>query len=106
VVDKQIRVEVAYARRDEQAILSVETTPGITAQEAIERSGILGRFKEIDLRVNKIGVFGKLVAPDQVLEPGDRVEIYRALVADPKEARKKRAAQGKVMRKGAPDAPV
>lgn len=101
MTEEPIRVEVAYARRDEQAILPLEAKPGITAREAIERSGILDRFQEIDLRVNKIGIFGRLVAPDQVLEPGDRVEIYRPLVADPKEARKKRAAQGKVMRKGA-----
>ena len=62
------------------------------------------RFPEIDLAVNKIGVFGKVVKLDRVLETGDRVEIYRPLIADPKEARKKRAAEGKVMRKGAGEA--
>ncbi len=94
------RVEVAYAREDEQAIFSVAADQGLTAQEAIRRSGILRRFPEIDLAVNRVGVFGKLAQLDQVLQPGDRVEIYRSLIADPKEARKKRAAQGKIMRKG------
>jgi hypothetical protein len=69
--------------------------------EAIERSGIIERFPEIDLAKNKVGIFGKLAKLDKVLQPGDRVEIYRPLIADPKEARKKRAAQGKVMKKGA-----
>jgi len=104
VTEDQIEVEVAYAREDEQAILSVAAHMGLTAREAIERSGILERFSEIDLARNKIGVFGKLAKLDQVLEPGDRVEIYRPLIADPKEARKKRAAEGKVMRKGAGEA--
>lgn len=104
MAEDQIRVEVAYARENEQVILPVEADPGITAQEAIEHSGILQRFSEIDLATNKIGVFGKVVKLDQVLVAGDRVEIYRPLIADPKEARKKRAAEGKVMRKGAGEA--
>jgi uncharacterized protein len=101
VAEERIQVEVAFARENEQAILPVEGAQGLTAREAIERSGILTRFPEIDLAINKIGVFGKLAKLDQVLRGGDRVEIYRPLVADPKQARKKRAAEGKVMRKGA-----
>ena len=92
---------MAYGREDEQAILPVEAGKGLTVGDAIARSGILERFPEIDLAVNKVGVFGKLAKLDQVLEAGDRVEIYRPLIADPKEARKRRAAEGKVMRKGA-----
>lgn len=104
MADKRIAVEVAYVGEQEQALLAVEADAGITAREAVERSGILRRFPEIDLGKNKIGIFGKLVKPDQVLESGDRVEIYRPLIADPKETRKKRAAEGKVMRKGAGEA--
>ena len=95
-----MRFEVAYGRVDEQALLTVEADTPLTAQQAIERSGILERFPEIDLENNKIGIFGKASKLDAPLADGDRVEIYRPLIADPKEARKKRAAEGKVMRKG------
>ncbi len=104
MAEDRVLVEVAFARENEQAILPAEGAEGLTARAAIERSGILKRFPEIDLAVNKIGVFGKVVKLDRVLETGDRVEIYRPLIADPKEARKKRAAEGKVMRKGAGEA--
>lgn len=92
--------EVAYGRMDEQALLVVESDTALTAEQVIQRSGMLERFPEIDLASNKIGVFGKAVKLDAILSDGDRVEIYRPLIADPKEARKKRAAEGKVMRKG------
>jgi putative ubiquitin-RnfH superfamily antitoxin RatB of RatAB toxin-antitoxin module len=104
VTEESIRVEVAFARRDEQLILPVEGVGALTAKDAIERSGILQRFPEIDLARNRIGIFGKVAKLDQVLRQGDRVEIYRPLIADPKEARKKRAAEGKGMRKGAGEA--
>lgn len=97
----KIRVEVAYGRIEEQLILELEAEPGITVREAVERSGILQRFPEIDLSRNKLGIFGKAAKPDAVLNAGDRVEIYRPLIADPKEQRKKRAAAGKEMKKGA-----
>lgn len=93
--------EVAYGRMDEQALLRVESAAALTAQQVIEQSGMLEQFPEIDLESNKIGIFGKAVKLDTLLSDGDRVEIYRPLIADPKEARKKRAAEGKVMRKGA-----
>jgi len=92
--------EVAYGRMDEQALLAVESDRALTAEQVIRRSGILERFPEIDLASNKIGIFGKAAKLDALLSEGDRVEIYRPLIADPKEARKKRAAEGKVMRKG------
>lgn len=104
MADKRIAVEVAYVGEHDQALLAVEADAGLTAREAVERSGILRRFPEIDLGKIKMGIFGKLAKPDQVLESGDRVEIYRPLIADPKETRKKRAAEGKVMRKGAGEA--
>ncbi len=98
-----IRVEVAYALPHEQVILPLELPAGSTLMQAIEQSGILKRFPDIDLSRQKVGIFGKLKKPDQVLRDGDRVEIYRPLIADPKEVRKQRAAQGKRMKKGGGD---
>ena len=100
---RPMMVEVAYARPDEQVIIPVEVEQDATVEEAVRRSGILERYPEIDLTVNKVGVFGKLGKPATVLQPRDRVEIYRALIADPKEVRKQRAAQGKRMSKGGGD---
>ncbi len=95
-----IMVEVAYARADDQVILPIKVKPGVTLEFAIKQSGILEAFPEIDLSKNKVGVFGKLKKLDIELREGDRVEIYRALIADPKEIRKQRAAEGKKMKKG------
>ena len=95
-----IQVEVAYALPDEQIVRVVEGEPGMTVEQAIKASGILELHPEIDLSATKVGVFGKAAKLDAVLYPGDRVEIYRPLIADPKEARKKRAAKGKPLRKG------
>jgi putative ubiquitin-RnfH superfamily antitoxin RatB of RatAB toxin-antitoxin module len=96
----EFEVEVAYARPDVQVIIPIRVKKGMTLLEAIQLSGVLKNFPEIDLNKNKIGIFGKLTKLDQMLYPGDRVEIYRPLLADPKEIRKKRAAQGKKMKKG------
>ena len=101
MADEPIEVEVAYARPDEQVILPLRVPAGTAIEDAIRRSGILDRFPEIDLAANKVGVFGKVGRLDQALAEGDRVEIYRPLIADPKEARKQRAAEGKAMKKGA-----
>ncbi|MEJ2516314.1 MAG: RnfH family protein [Gammaproteobacteria bacterium] len=87
-----IRVEVAYARPERQLILPVDVPAGTTAMEAVRLSGIEEEFPEIDLANNRIGVFGKLCKPDRQLNAGDRVEIYRPLIADPKAVRKERAA--------------
>lgn len=101
---EHFQVEVAYARADAQTILPVEVEEGATLRQAIERSGILNRHPEIDLTVNKVGVFGRLAKLDEPLRARDRVEIYRPLIADPKEVRKQRAAEGKRMKKGGGDA--
>jgi len=85
-----VRIEVAYAKPEAQAILAVELPEGATAEQAIRASGILARFPEIDLAVNSIGIFSKVCALERALRPGDRVEIYRPLIADPKEARRAR----------------
>ncbi|HXH04081.1 MAG TPA: RnfH family protein [Candidatus Competibacteraceae bacterium] len=97
---KTIKVEVAYARPDEQVIIPLEVAEGTTVEQAIAASRIQERFPEIDLALNKVGMFGKLSALGAVLRSGDRVEIYRPLIADPKEVRKQRAAEGKRMKKG------
>ncbi len=106
-MDKQaeITVEVAYALPTEQLIVPVKVQQGTTAEQAILLSGILKKFPDIDLTVNKIGIFGKAVKTDTALRHHDRVEIYRPLIADPKEVRKQRAADGKIMRKGGGDLP-
>lgn len=98
-----IMVEVAYALPNQQLIIPVQVAPEANAEAAIQKSGVLKKFPEIDLDVNQIGVFGKLIRLDTPLRNLDRVEIYRPLIADPKEVRKQRAADGKVMKKGGGD---
>jgi putative ubiquitin-RnfH superfamily antitoxin RatB of RatAB toxin-antitoxin module len=98
---EKIPVEVAYALPDRQVILTLDVAADASIEAVIRASGILKQFPEIDLATNKVGVFGKLGKLTDTLHPGDRVEIYRPLIADPKEIRKKRAAEGKVMKKGA-----
>ncbi len=97
----RIKVEIAYARPGQQVILDLEVDNDSTIEEAIKLSGILERFPEIDLATNKVGVFGKLSKLTAKLRSKDRIEIYRPLIADPKEVRRQRAAQGKKTKKGA-----
>ena len=94
-----IRIEVVYALPTQQALVKLRLPVQSTVSAAIEASGLLQRFPEIDLKKNKIGVFAKLVKPDAILRDQDRVEIYRPLIADPKEVRRKRAAESKAMKK-------
>lgn len=101
---EMINVEVCYALAEKQSLVSVKLPQGATLQQALEASGLLVKHPEIDLKKNKFGVFAKLSKLDSVLRDRDRVEIYRPLIADPKEVRKQRAAEGKVMKKGAGDA--
>jgi len=98
--EETITVEVAYALPGEQVIIELQVPDGTTAEKAVEVSGIRDRFPEIDLSVHKLGIFGKAMPRDRVLAAGDRVEIYRSLIADPKEVRRRRASEGKVMKKG------
>ncbi len=96
-----ITIEIAYAKPLEQVLLSIQVSPEINVKQAIMQSDILERFPEIDLdKENKVGIFGKVVALNQSLRNGDRIEIYRPLIADPKEVRKQRAAEGKKLKKG------
>ena len=96
----EILIEVAYALPQKQIIIPIKVKAGVTAQEAIKASGIIKKFPEIDLNINQIGIFGKLTQLDHVMRERDRIEIYRPLIADPKEIRRQRAAEGKVMKKG------
>ena len=100
---ESIRVEVVYPLPHKQEIYAVTLPSGASLRQAIETCGVLQKYPEIDLAKNKVGVFAKLSKPDTLLRDGDRVEIYRPLIADPKEVRKQRAAEGKVMKKGAGD---
>jgi len=91
-------VEVAYALPDKQSLVSLEVEEGTTIKEAIEASGVLDTYDQIDLTRDKVGIFSKFSTLDTVLREKDRVEIYRPLIADPKKVRKERAAEGKAMR--------
>jgi len=102
-MDETIHVEVVYARPERQEVASLTLPAGSTAGQAIEASGLLAPYPEIDLAKNKLGIYAKLAKADTGLRDRDRVEIYRPLIADPKEVRKQRAAEGKVMKKGAGD---
>ncbi len=100
---EMLNVEVCYALPEKQELVRVKLPAGSTLGQALEASGLLQKYPEIDLKKNKFGVFAKLTKVDSVLRDLDRVEIYRPLIADPKEVRKQRAAEGKVMKKGAGD---
>ena len=95
-----IQIQVVYALRDRQELVALRMPAGTTVQQALDASGLLQKHAEINLADNKLGIFGKLTKPDAVLRDGDRVEIYRPLIADPKEVRRKRAEEGKAMKKG------
>lgn len=100
-MDDLIRVEVVYALPSEQEMVVLQLPAGTTLRDAVERAGLLAKYPEIDLSKNKLGVFGKLTKSDALLRDRDRVEVYRPLIADPKEVRRQRAAEGKIMKKGA-----
>ena len=99
---EDILVEVVYALGGAQKLLCLRVPSGTTVREAALRSGMEVHFSGLDLASAPLGIFGKLVAKpeERVLEAGDRVEIYRELVADPKEVRKARAARAKAAQQG------
>ena len=97
---ESLSIEIAYALPQKQELVQLKLPAGSTVQQAIEASGLKQKHPEIDLAKNKVGVFGKLSKLDTPLRDRDRVEIYRPLIADPKEVRKKRADGGKAMKKG------
>jgi putative ubiquitin-RnfH superfamily antitoxin RatB of RatAB toxin-antitoxin module len=95
---------VLYARPEEQLIVSVSFEHGMTAADAVERSGLTERFPEIGAQVLVLGVWGKEVSAAHELKPGDRIEISRPLKADPRDMRREYMTDGRVM--GGAAAPV
>ena len=90
-----ITVQIIYARAGQQTLLTCSLPAASSAQQAVERSGILSQHPEIPWPGSKLGIFGKIIAPDTRLEAGDRIEIYRPLIIDPKESRRQRALSAK-----------
>src|SRR5213080_1684976 len=89
----QLQVYVVYATPAREFIHPMRVAPGTTIGQAIERSGVLQSFPEINLVTQPVGIYGKKKTLDTVLRERDRIEIYRPLVADPKDSRRKRAAK-------------
>ncbi len=87
-------VEVVYALPEVQRVIEVPFVSGMSIAQAIERSGILVEFPQIDLATAKVGIFGRLCRLDRQLKPGDRVEIYRPLAIDPKQVRRLKGQSG------------
>ena len=90
-----IQVEVVYALPNEQKVLTEVVDKDSTVEEIIRQSGVLEHYPEIDLSKNKVGIFGRNVKLNTTVQDKDRIEIYRPLLADPKEIRRKRAEQAK-----------
>ena len=95
-------ISVAYARPDRQRVVDLALRAGMTAREAVEASGLVGEFPEIAAQPLELGIFGQRIGADRVLIEGDRVEIYRPLPDDPKERRRRRAAETASARRGQP----
>jgi putative ubiquitin-RnfH superfamily antitoxin RatB of RatAB toxin-antitoxin module len=95
-----LHVEVIYALRNRQVLLAFEVEEETTVKEAIESSGILRRFPEVDLIRMPVGIFGRATRLDARLRDGDRIEIYRPLIVDPKQARHARVKRGGTTRRG------
>lgn len=95
IVSEQIEVEVVYALPNEAFLHKFCVPTQSTVEQAIEASGVLERYPEIDLTKQKVGIFSRTVKLSQFLQNGDRVEIYRPMIADPREVRKLRAEKAK-----------
>lgn len=98
-----ISVEVVYALAEEQPLLSIDVPDGSEIKDVILKSEILDTYPDLELEHLKVGIFGKLAKLSQGVRDRDRIEIYRPLIADPKEVRKRRAAEGKRLKKGGAD---
>uniref|UniRef100_A0A486XT49 UPF0125 protein BAL341_2619 n=1 Tax=Rheinheimera sp. BAL341 TaxID=1708203 RepID=A0A486XT49_9GAMM len=91
----RITVEVAYALPERQSLLTLAVEQQTTVRQVIEQSGILQQFNDIDLNEQKVGIWSRPVKLDDTVKAGDRVEIYRPLIADPKDLRRRRAEKAK-----------
>ena len=90
--ERAIAVELVYALKDAQEVVALSVAAGTTVGEAIRLSGLPVRYPEIDAECAAVGLYGRIVARDATLRDGDRVEIYRPLKRDPKQARRRRAS--------------
>jgi putative ubiquitin-RnfH superfamily antitoxin RatB of RatAB toxin-antitoxin module len=90
-----LHIEVVYALPERQEVVSLRLPPGSTVRQAVEASGLLARYPQIDLTRNRLGIYSRLITPETPLRDRDRVEIYRPLLADPKEVRRQRAVADK-----------
>lgn len=88
-----LEIEIVYGLADRQVLKNMTVTEGTTVREAALQSGLEVEFPELDLKQAPLGIFGKVVKDETVLRDGDRIEVYRPLLIDPKEARRKRAGQ-------------
>jgi uncharacterized protein len=93
----RILVEVVHAQPGKQVVLAVELPSGASAADAVRASGIAAHFAGLDVERAPLGIYGRRVTREHPLSAGDRVEIYRPLTADPKEVRRRLAAEGKTM---------
>ncbi len=90
-IQNSINIEVVFAMPQRQELIALKVRVGSTLADAITQSGIAEKFEGFEPDLAKVGIFGHKASPDQVLRDGDRVEIYRPLIADPKEVRRQRA---------------
>jgi len=96
LTDKKNQIEVVYGIPEKQKILTITTAENTTVEQAIVESGMLALFEDIDLTKNKVGIWNRAAKLSDIIEDGDRIEIYRPLLADPKEVRKRRAEKAKL----------
>ncbi|EKE73997.1 RnfH family protein [Gallaecimonas xiamenensis] len=95
MTERLLSVEVAFALPERQALIALKVVEGATVQDVIERSGIQGRFADLDLGQYDVGIWSRSCKRSDKVREGDRVEIYRALTADPKDIRRRRAEKAK-----------
>ena len=93
--ERSVRIELVYALPAAQEVLELELPEGVTIRRALELSGLLDRHPDIGTDALAVGVYGRTASANTILKDGDRVEIYRPLVADPKQARRRRAARAR-----------
>lgn len=93
MAEKLITIEVAYAKPEQQVIISLEMPEDTTVEQTIKASGILEQFPEIDTSDLKVGIFGNVCKLERLIREGDRIEVYRPLIHDPKDARRERASK-------------
>jgi putative ubiquitin-RnfH superfamily antitoxin RatB of RatAB toxin-antitoxin module len=95
--DDEILVEIVFAAADTQSLLELKLDVGTTVERALELSGIYEKFANVDMTNMPVGIWGKLVERDRIVENGDRIELYRVLEIDPREARRRLAESGRTM---------